>query len=489
MKESDIHTIAIYQKEYFNILKEFFIDVTGKQPKYFCKTNKFPEAAHELCERFSGNSSRLQKAYQAYVVLEEKLKKLYGEESSNCFKAAKEINCCKVNLGGSSRFLETQLNATRKSILFSDIILIPDPVLPWLETKREHEQFRMVHILEASYFVLQLNNMVTDNFELPPFLIFPSWEKSLEENDQTTILTTKQLVCDLFVHYIEPSIKSIEDVFIFANSDEKEFLKRIDAAKLFIAPGGEIGDPINQAIKDYREYVKTHRTNGFNETVNSVSDGALVINGFMERIQPQYHILENSYELRSNPLLCVDAQAHYFQLCSGMANQRIFNINKLDTKTLSILSALMNRRLDFFANINDEQLSFLRTTNENIEFRRKLRELINSLPETKLDDLGYVASEVCSHVELLISKHEKQIDSINKKYEAKHKKTAFLSVTGLAVTMMPALAPFLGAAIPIGLASKYIGDKFEEVQEKKILSGSMMGIFALAKKNKSGVYV
>ena len=186
----------------------------------------------------------------------------------------------------------------------------------------------------------------------------------------------------------------------------------------------------------------------------------------------------------------MDAQAHYFQICSGMANQRIFNINQSDAKTLSILSALMNKRLDFLANINDEQLSFLRTTNENVEFRRKLREFINSLPETKLDDLGYVASEVCSHVESLISQHEKQIDSINKKYGAKHKNTALLSAAGLTVTMMPALAPFLGAAIPMGLATKYIGNKLEEVQEKKILSGSMMGIFALAKKDKRGcVYV
>ena len=294
MKESDIHTIAIYQKEYFSILKEFFIGVTGKHPKDFCETNNFSEAANELGERFGGNKSQLQKAYQAYVVLEEKLKKLYGDESSNCFQSAKEIDCCKVNLGGSSRFLETQLNATRKSILFSDIVLIPDPVLPWLETKREHEKFRMTHTLEAAYFILQLNNMVTDNFELPPFLVFPSWEKSLEENDQTTILTTKQLVRDLFVHYVEPSIKSIEDVFTFANSDEKEFLKRIDAAKLFIAPDGEIDDPINQAIKNYREYAKTYRTKDFNEMINSVSDGTLVINGFFERIQPQYHILENS---------------------------------------------------------------------------------------------------------------------------------------------------------------------------------------------------
>ena len=225
------------------------------------------------------------------------------------------------------------------------------------------------------------------------------------------------------------------------------------------------------------------RTDEFNKTLDSAPDRLVVINGIMERIQPQYHLLENSYELRSNPLLCVDAQAHYFYLISKMTNQRVFKMGHLDKNTLSILSALMNKRLDFLSNINDEHLMFLRKTKENIEFRRRLREFVNSLPETKIDDIGYVASEVCSHVESLITQHEKQIVALNRKYGAKHNYTALIAGGGLAVTMIPTLAPFLGAALPLALTAggKYIANKFEEIQERKIISGSMMGIFALAK--------
>jgi hypothetical protein len=483
VEESDIHTITIYQKEYFDILMEFFIGVTGKIPQDFCETNKFPEAVREMGESYKGNDSKLQKSYQAYITLEEKLKKLYGKESIKCFKSAKNINCCKINLGGSSRFYETQLNATRKSILFSDIILIPDPVMPWLETQREHETFKTVHTLQAAYFILHLKDMLSDDFDLPPFLVFPSWEKSLEEHDKVTISSTYQLIADIFSYYIESTIETIEDVFTFAESDEKEFLRRIGASNLFISPEGEIGEPLNQAIQNYKAEAHTWRTEEFNKILDSAPDGLIVIYGIMERVQPQYHILENSYELRSNPLLCVDAQAHYFQLISKMTNQRVSKLDHSDNKTLSILSALMNRRLDFLANINDEQLIFLRKTKENVEFRRKLRELINDLPETKIDDIAYVASEVCSQVELLITQHEKQIDALNKKYGAKHNYTALIVGGGLAVTMMPALAPFLGAALPIALASggMYIANKLEEIQERKILSGSMMGVFALAK--------
>ena len=483
MKESDIHTITIYQKEYFDILMEFFVGVTGKTPKVFCETDRFSEAVREMGERYRGNQSKLQNSYHSYTILEEKLKKLYGKESIDCFKSAKNINCCKVNLGGSSRFYETQLNATRKSILFSDIILIPDPVMPWLETQREHEEFKLVQILQAAYFILHLKDMLSDEFDLPPFLVFPSWEKSLEERDQETISSTQQLIADIFSYYIEPTIKTIEDVLTFAKSNEKEFLGRIETSNLFISPGGEIGEPIKQALQAYKIEAQTWRTKEFNKLIDSSPDSVVVLNGIMERIQPQYHILENSYELRSSPLLCVDAQAHYFRLIGKMTNQRVSNLDHSDKKTLSMLSALMNRRLDFLANINDEQLIFLRKTKENVEFRHKLREFINNLPETKIDDISYVASEICSQIESLIAQHEKQIDALNRKYGAKHNYTALIAGGGLAVTMMPALAPFLGAALPIALTAggKYIANKSEEIQERKILSGSMMGIFALAK--------
>ena len=87
-------------------------------------------------------------------------------------------------------------------------------------------------------------------------------------------------------------------------------------------------------------------------------------------------------------------------------------------------------------------------------------------------------------MESLITQHEKEIDSLNKKYGAKHRYTALIAGGGLAVTMMPALAPFLGAALPLALTAggKYVANKLEEIQERKTLSGSMMGILALAKK-------
>jgi hypothetical protein len=203
----------------------------------------------------------------------------------------------------------------------------------------------------------------------------------------------------------------------------------------------------------------------------------------MERIQPQYHLFENSNELNSNPLLCVSAQAHYFSLLSKMDNSRVDEYNKADDQLQLAISALTNRRLDYLANINDEQLIQLRKTDENVNFRNQLRQFIANLPRSNIDDLGYAASEVCAHVGALISSHQKEVERLNGKYEAKHKKTALIAGGGLAVCMVPALAPFLGAALPFALASggKYAADKFDESHERKILSSSLLGVFSLAK--------
>src|SRR5690554_1954729 len=132
------------------------------------------------------SSSRAESAMMAFSNLETELKKLYSEEGGKAFSAAKKLDACKLNLGGSSRFLQTQLNATRKSLLYSDTVLIPDPVMPWLEKKRDEERFGHVIPLQMAFFILHLCDLKGDEFDLPPFFVFPSFEKLLEEHDQQT---------------------------------------------------------------------------------------------------------------------------------------------------------------------------------------------------------------------------------------------------------------------------------------------------------------
>jgi len=407
----------------------------------------------------------------------------YKQEASNAFVSAKNLDACKLNLGGSSRFQKTQLNATRKSLLYSDTVLIPDPIMPWLGTKRDEEKFNHIIPLQMAFFILHLSDLTGSDFDIPPFFVFPSFEKTLEKHDAQTQQNTMQLITDVFSHYVDSAITSPQNIMEFASKYPDKYLQRIEDSKLFVSQGGEPGESIKSAIENHKAEMRIWRSEAWCEELFSHGDISVVTNAIFERISPNFHLLENSDELRSHPFLCISAQAHYFQLIANMKNTNIPNKAFFDPSTNAILHSLSSQRLGFLSNIDDSQIIELRKTNENIEFRRELRDLVNSLPETKLEDLGYVASEICSHIERAISKHEKQVDSFKDKYAAKHKYTALIAGSTLGVTMLPVLAPFLGALLPLGLAStagKYVSDKLDEKAEGRGFSHSMMGVISLA---------
>ncbi|MBB1441305.1 hypothetical protein H5202_22305 [Shewanella sp. SG41-4] len=210
-------------------------------------------------------------------------------------------------------------------------------------------------------------------------------------------------------------------------------------------------------------------------------DKAIIVNAIYERVVPQFHLLENADELKSHPLLCIDSQAHYYQLISSMKNSQVSDFGGFDSQTSGIVQALNHSRLDFLSNIQFDQMIAIRQSNENIEFRKQLRELVNSLPFTHICDLNYVSGEVCSYIESLISQHHKDIEKIKAKYKAKHKQTAFIGTASLSVAIFPVLAPFMTGVGLMATGGKYINDKLEERNELKQASHSLMGVISLAK--------
>lgn len=463
-----------YQSDYLDILNEFFTGVVGKCSSSFIS---FDEVHHEL----KNNLDKSDHVMYCFSDMETRLRSLYSNRGPDAFKFAQELNACKLVLGGSSRFYGTQLNATKRALLFADTVLIPDPILPYLERERDEEKFQYIHILKAAFFVLQMKDLNSSAFDMLPFFIFPSWEKSLEEYDQHTQVQAKQLITDVFSHYVDSGIKSAEEIYDFAIKNESTFLEQVEKNQLFVAPGRKAGDSIRIAMGHYKTEMLRMRSKAWCDEYLRMPEIAILINAVCERIFPQYHLLENADELKSNPLLCVDSQAHYYQLVSSMKNSFISDYAKFDTQTTGIVSALNDTRLDFLSNIPYDQMVQIRTSNENVEFRKQLRELVNSLPATKVDDLAYVSGEVCAYVEASISRHRKEIEIIKAKYKTKHTQTAVIGSASLAVALYPVLAPFITGLGFTATTGKYVYDKLEEKNELKQASHSLMGVISLAK--------
>lgn len=461
-----------YQSTYLEILNEFFVAIVGKEIILF---NTFEEVHQEILR----NSRNLHNAINAFADLSSRLEPLYARSGTEAYKFAKELDACKLVLGGSSRFYGTQLNATKRALLFSDTVLIPDPILPYLEKNRSEERFFYMSIIEATFYILQMNELNSKDFDILPFFVFPSWEKSLEQRDLDTQEQIKQLITDIFTHYVDSGIKSFDEIYNFSVNHEQIFLEQIAKNKLFVAPGRKPGEDIRTAMEFYKEEMLRMRSKEWCEEHLRKPDKLLIINAISERISPQFHLLENADELKSNPLLCIDSQAHYYKLVTSMKNSFISEYAKFDNQTDGIVKALTGTRMDFLSNIPYEQMINIRQSNENIQFREELRNLVNSLPSIKINDLNLVAGEVCAHIEASISKHRKEVEAIKNKYQTKHKQTAFLGYTSLMTMMYPALAPlFVGLGV---VGGKYINDKLEERNELREASHSMMGIISLAK--------
>jgi adenine/guanine phosphoribosyltransferase-like PRPP-binding protein len=102
-----------------------------------------------------------------------------------------------------------------------------------------------------------------------------------------------------------------------------------------------------------------------------------------------------------------------------------------------------------------------------------------------LSNVDKVAAEICHELANMTADHEKQLRSIQSKYSRLHGQTAVLAVAAAGVALMPALAPFLGAAVPLALAVKYGKDKSDELAEKRALTQSLVGVLATAASNES----
>jgi hypothetical protein len=463
------------QLELFQLIAEFFGRATGTPPQEFATIETFGDEIRKQAKFIAYRGE------DAYNWADTELRRFYAENGTTIFRLASRLGGMKLALGGSSRFLDTQLSAVRGSLLYADTILIPDPVFPWLERERKEEKFRHVLMLQSAHALLHLKPLVDEGLSHCPVLVFPSWEKSLEENDPQTIGGIAQLFVDFCAKYVEPEIATIDDARKIVWGHPEQFIHAVEENKLFVAPGGSIGEPMVDALNRYEKDLERWRTREWLADFQKLSPAAKVMNGLFERLVPQYHLLENSAELKANPLLCIEQQAHYFELLSGINSDRLERAGILDKQTQAIIAGLGSDRLAWLSNIPIDALVEIRKNNENEAFRKTLASAVSRLHDAALEDTDRIAAEICREVDSGIADHNRLVRDIGSKFNNKiAKSTAATAVTGLAA-LVPSLAPYLGAALPFALAGKLGWDMWDRSREMKRQSRSLMGVLAVAR--------
>ena len=75
MSQQHLHDLIIYQDRYFEILTEFFLNVTGCLPRDFSALNNFSESIQRMAFTLQENPSRAEKCMVEFSTLEKELKK------------------------------------------------------------------------------------------------------------------------------------------------------------------------------------------------------------------------------------------------------------------------------------------------------------------------------------------------------------------------------------------------------------------------------
>jgi hypothetical protein len=472
-----IEAISHSMKEYFELLEEFFIEATGTKPEKFASKESFGDRIRREAKKLG---SRGEKAWQTYIP---RIGQFHGKHSRLLLRSSKAIGGLKYVIGGSSRFTEGTFNGFRKFALYADTIFIPDPILPWIEVERAEERFSHVSLLETCHDLLRLKPLADAELPYPAFVVFPSWEKSLENSDEETMDGISELVLNFFSHYLQATFEDESEIVDYIMGPGRErFRKAVDKHRLFLPPGTETPTHFNDTVKQYKKYIKTWRSPEWVTEAETLSDEALILNGIWERITPQFHVRDNAFALQAQPLFWLYQHFYYFRLVSQAGNEELKQSGLIKSKTLASLQSLLHPSVAWLGDVPIKQLVKLRQENKNEDFRRHLSTYLDQLSEAQLEDIDRVAAEVTRGIASLFAQHNQEAKRIEEEYRRKHTHTLGFTILTAGASMYPWIAPFLGLSAALAPMGKLAFDLYEEYFAHKKLNRSLAGVLSQASK-------
>lgn len=481
-------SLADSQCMLFQHYEELFQALTGTASN---KVKSTEEIKTRMLERVRRSDSRVFGDFNARVG---ELEQFYKENGIAVFRAAKSLGGVKVVSGGQRHYGPSALTATRVAGLYCDTQLIADPVFPYL-TGNLHLNALHLQLAITLFYILPLRPLVEARFPEPPILVFPSYEQNLEAKDAITQAGIASLVVKVVAPVCNAKLNTIDEIFEYAAKYEQPFLDAISREKLFIPPGADIGSSGNaaEAAITYLRELKGVRSQEVLSKMERLPRGVLVLNGILERLGPQYHLMENAEELDAQPILSQAAHWYYFERCAQAEVRDLVNEKVLSTESFDILRALQDDSLTWLANVPIEGLVDLRQRMEHADLREHLKKVTSQLTAAGPAELEAVVREVRHGLDALIQRQQKAIRDIEDKYSPKMWAAGtggvIGAVAGASMYFMPALAVAVGVAAPVASVLGAVGgggialtkEAVGQFSEKRRARRSMIGMLATAR--------
>lgn len=426
----------------------------------------------------------------------EALSEFYNRNSVRIYQHAKSLGGMRLVTGGQRQFGPSALNAVRITGLYADTQLIPDPIFPFISSELN---LNAVHLQLAIqlFHILQLRPLVDAKLLVPAIFIFPSFEEVLEQNDAHTKLGLEQLAIRLISPICHGEIQSLEELFDYSRKQETAFLDALMPSGLFIPPGGEPGIQLSasEAARQYLKELEGTRSFQVLDKMRHAPIGPLLLNGVLERLRPQYHLLENSSELGAQALLSQPVHWHYFEKIAQANATDLRSKNVISDQALQTLHAVQDDSLSWLANIPVTTLAQLISNNEHRWLREELNKYTSQLASAGPIETNEMIREVNHGLASLVQRQRKNLEDIELKYAPKKAAVLAGGIIGAGLVasavMLPLLSPLLAVGVPtVALAGAASGaligfgkEKLGEVVEKQHAGKSMLGVLATLRPN------
>jgi hypothetical protein len=260
-------------------------------------------------------------------------------------------------------------------------------------------------------------------------------------------------------------------------------MRAVDQQNLFVAPGGKIGQALDESLDRYVSELKQWRSKSYLKALKGVPKGLLLLNGLLERLVPQYHLFENAIELSSCPLIPLRAQWHYYSMVSTFFAARVQAQNDQGAQAIDTLGPIGEPQQQWLGNIPIPDLIYFLQQRENGAFRTKLRDLVSKLHEAPVADLSRVAFEVKEGIASLLESHNAEIRAIQEKYKPRVGSLRVQQYVTTGAIYLPTLAPALHAPGRSKGNQPAQSRHGEPPAEKGESANSLLGVLAVADEN------
>lgn len=480
--EPPIVDVVAYTRELFYRLNALFIEQTGKRPEQFAPDGDFGGGIRRLAKelqdpvRYRDMADATERAFGNLV-------EFYRSQAAGVPRAAAALGGTKLVLGGKQSFSGSSFDAVRSMALYADTILIPDPVFRWLEVDSTQERFARVRMIEDIWWLLKLRPLVDAGIPVPPIVLFPSYEKVLEQRDETTQFGIEAECVQVFSHVLGVHFDELAEVIHHANAHPDEVLSMIEKRGLFVALGGDIGMDIRKALPLHKRQLERLRSDVFLEQARSVPDAQLVCASIVERLAPLYHLNENASSLRAAPLMGHRVHWHYARIRREACRAHIRE-EGVDEKTLTLLETLENGPKAWLGNVPMPDLVRLRGEGANRAFRERMAGMMSRLSEPDTTNVGRVAGEVAHEFRSIVAEHEAEVRRIDERGRTALAAAGAATFVSAAASFLPWF-PSVGAAATIAAAASALAAQQAQARtEKRHLGRTLVGVLAAAAREK-----